>query len=70
MQTAEICNQRKYDATIGSMMLHGEWGYVWLGNMVDLDKLTGDGTWGSNRDINIFTVNLNVGVLSGVSGVG
>ena len=26
--------------------------------------------WGSNRDINIFTVYLNVGVLRGVSGGG
>ena len=42
---------------VGKKMLYGEWGYVWLGNMVDLDNLTGNGTWGSNRDINIFTVN-------------
>ena len=55
---------------LGKKMLHGEWGYLWLGNMVDQDKLAGNGTWGSNRDINIFTVNLNVGVLRCVSGVG
>ena len=27
--------------------------YIWFGNMIDLDSLKGNGTWDSNRDINV-----------------
>ena len=44
----------------GKKMLHGEWGYVWLGNMVDLDNLTGDGTWGGAATGTSTSLLLNV----------
>ena len=34
----------------------GNGNLVWLGNVFDLKKLTGKGTWDSNRDINVFLV--------------
>merc|ERR1712038_1386968 len=47
---------------------------VWLGNMVDLDNLTGNGTWDSNRDINVVLLYVqlwdNVGDLRSDPGVG
>merc|ERR1712054_113157 len=47
---------------------------VWLGDMVDLDNLTGNGTWDSNRDINVVLLYVqlwdNVGDLRSGSGVG
>ena len=34
----------------------GNGNLVGLGNVLDLDKLTGKGTWDSNRDINVVLV--------------
>ena len=34
----------------------GNGNFVWLGNVFDLDKLTGKGTWDSNMDINVVLV--------------
>ena len=48
--------------------------YIWFGNMIDLDSLKGNGTWDSNRDINVVFLYVqfwdNVGDLRSVSGVG
>ena len=48
--------------------------YIWFGNMIDFNSLKGNGTWDSNRDINVVFLYVqfwdNVGDLRSVSGVG
>ena len=39
---------------LGKKMLHGEWGYLWLGNMVDQGKLTEDGLGQQQRHRNLY----------------
>merc|ERR1711983_303279 len=61
---------------VGSWDWDGTWdgNLIRLGNMGDLDDLTGNGTWDSNRDINVVVLDIdlwdNVGDLRGDSGVG
>merc|ERR1719317_1275174 len=61
---------------VGSWDMDGTWdgNIIRLGNMGDLDDLTGNGTWDSNRDINVVFLDIdlwdNVGDLRGDSGVG
>merc|ERR1712168_1412879 len=56
--------------------MDGTWdgNLIRLGNVGDLDDLTGNGTWDSNRDIDIVVLDIdfwdNVGDLRGDSGVG
>merc|ERR1719477_350038 len=61
---------------VGSWDMDGTWdgNLIRLGNMGDLDDLTGNGTWDSNGDINVVFLDIdlrdNVGDLRGDSGVG
>merc|ERR1719510_2911706 len=61
---------------VGSWDMDGTWdgNLIRLGNVGDLDDLTGNGTWDSNRDIDIVVLDIdlwdNVGDLRGDSGVG
>merc|ERR1711875_19253 len=61
---------------VGSWDMDGTWdgNLIRLGNMGDLDDLTGNGTWDSNGDINVVVLDIdlwdNVGDLRGDSGVG
>merc|ERR1719150_1542973 len=52
----------------------GNRNFIRLSNMGDLDDLTGNSTWDSNRDINVVVLDIdlwnNVGDLRGDSGVG
>merc|ERR1719477_186402 len=56
--------------------MDGTWdgNLIGLGNVGDLDDLTGNGTWDSNGDINVVVLDIdlwdNVGDLRGDSGVG
>merc|ERR1719513_499828 len=61
---------------VGSWDMDGTWdgNLIRLGNMGNLDNLTGNGTWDSNGDINVVVLDIdlwdNVGDLRGDSGVG
>merc|ERR1711970_1173153 len=61
---------------VRSWDMDGTWdgNLIRLGNVGDLDDLTGNGTWDSNGDINIVVLDIdfwdNVGDLRGDSGVG
>merc|ERR1711902_240043 len=61
---------------VGSWDMDGTWdgNLIRLGNMGDLDDLTGNGTWDSNGDINVVFLDIdlwdNVGDLRGDFGVG
>merc|ERR1719430_90476 len=61
---------------VRSRDMDGTWdrNLIRLGNVGDLDDLTGNGTWHSNRDIDIVVLHIdlwdNVGDLRGDSGVG
>merc|ERR1719153_1729607 len=61
---------------VGSWDMDGTWdgNLIRLGNVGDLDDLTGNGTWDSNGDINVVVLDIdlwnNVGDLRGDSGVG
>merc|ERR1719206_744948 len=61
---------------VGCWDMDGTWdgNLIRLGNVGDLDNLTGNGTWDSNRDINVVFLDIdlwdNVGDLRGDSGVG
>ena len=52
--------QRSFDRVdlVGSWErdINGKGKFVWLGNVFDLDKLMGKGTWDSNMDINVVLV--------------
>merc|ERR1712134_196189 len=61
---------------VGSWDMDGTWdgNLIRLGNVGDLDDLTGNGTWDSNGNINVVVLDIdlrdNVGDLRGDSGVG
>merc|ERR1712033_135914 len=61
---------------VRSWDMDGTWdgNLIRLGNVGDLDDLTGNSTWDSNRDINVVFLDIdlwdNVGDLRGDSGVG
>merc|ERR1719410_2053908 len=77
-----VVNMRGLNDLLDGVDLVGSWDrdstgngdLVWLGNMVDLDNLTGNGTWDSNRDINVVLLYVqlwdNVGDLRSDPGVG
>merc|ERR1719312_2068085 len=47
---------------VGSWDMHGTWNgnLIRLGNVGDLDDLTGNGTWDSNGDINVVVLDIDL----------
>merc|ERR1712106_260607 len=76
-----VVDVRGLNNFLGGVDLVGSWDrdgtgnrdIIRLGDMGNLDNLTGNGTWHSNRDINIVLLDIdlwdNVGQLGGDSGV-
>merc|ERR1719341_1893515 len=77
-----VVNMGSLNDFLDGVNLIGSWDWdstgngdlIRLGNMGDLDDLTGNGTWDSNGDINVVFLDIdlwdNVGDLGGDSGVG